>query len=217
MRVALASLLAAALATLLLATPASADTEGASELKAPHKLRRSIVMGFSVGAALAGASGYPNDVSKENDPAYFSDGGTLLGGGGEVFVMGAFADYLNFGFWGGSTSVSNGNYRSHGSGGGFRVEAFPLYELVPSLSGLGFFAKFGLGDAKLTSKDGSTPEAGGTQSYVGTGVFLEWKLWSMLGGHVSAGPSVEIDYVYAPSIDWHGGFVGGRLAFYGRP
>ncbi len=111
----------------------------------------------------------------------------MAGSSGSLFVMGALADYLNFGFWFGSGTFQNSDWKSSGSGGGLRVEAFPFVRLFPHLSGLGVLGEFGIGAAKLTSNTPGVPEASGTQSYLGSGVFYEWSFGSLFGGHFAVG------------------------------
>src|SRR5580693_5167514 len=66
--------------------------------------RDGLVMGLSIGVGASGASGYPNASSEIGDPNYYSSSNLLLDTGWKLFVMGAIADYVNFGAWGGSES-----------------------------------------------------------------------------------------------------------------
>jgi hypothetical protein len=192
--------------------PTSAD------LDRPHELRSGIVIGFDAGIGIAEASGYPNDINHIGDSSYYSATSAMLGGGGGMFVMGALADWVNFGFWFGIVRGGNGDFKTTGRGIGFRVETFPLYKLFPALSGLGVMGRFGIGSATIDTKlPGNYPQADGSQSYVGVGVFHEWKVLRMLGGHLSLGPTVDFDAIFSTSIEWHGTTVGGRIAFYGGP
>ena len=187
-------------------------------MNAAPKRRSGIVLGFSFGLGLAASSGYPNDSSKLGNPAYYSSTQPLPGSGESFFVMGALADYLNFGFWASVGHYGSSDWSSKGGGGGFRVEAFPLFSLAPRLRDLALFSQFGIGTAQLNFKGpGSFPEATGVQSILGIGTFYEWRLFDMIGGHVSAGPSLEYDAIFAPSIERHGFLAGGRLVFYGGP
>ena len=184
----------------------------------PHERRSGVAMGFDLGVGLAGSSGYPNDVSKIDDPSFYSSGGLLAGRGGSFFVMGAIADYVNFGLWFGSATYTNHDFRSTGVGGGFRVEAFPLYGLYPKLRDLAVFTKFGIGSTSLEVTTSNVyPRADGVQSFIGVGAFYEWRLFDMLHGHVAAGPSLEYDVIYSSSVERHGLLAGGRIIFYGGP
>lgn len=189
----------------------------ATSLDAPHTRRSGLALGFSLGGGIGSSSGYPNDSTKIDQPGYYSASGLLGGRGGSLFVMGALADYLNFGLMLSTATFQNGNWRSTGGGIGFRVEAFPLIRLAPKLADFGIFTQFGLGYTTLSAKAPGFPEADGLQSFIGVGAFYEWKLWSMLGGHVSAGPSLEYDAIFSRPIERHGALVGARLVFYGGP
>ena len=131
--------------------------------------------------------------------------------------MGALADYLNFGFWFGSGSFSNGDWHSTGGGGGLRVEAFPFVRLYPRLGGLGLLGQFGIGGANLTSSHPGHTEASGVQSFLGTGVFYEWSFGRFLGGHFGAGPSLEYDAMWSQPFERHGLVANARIVFYGGP
>jgi hypothetical protein len=205
--------------TASLVTSDGAARATSTDMDKPHKRRSGIAMGFSLGAGLAGSSGYPNDSTKIDVAGYYSQSDLLFGAGGSLFVMGALADYLNFGFWFGRASYGSSDWRSSGSGGGFRVEGFPLYVLVPKLRDLGIFTQLGLGSTSLEVKSttASYPKADGVQSFIGAGAFYEWRLFDMIGGHVAAGPSLEYDVTYSRSIERHGVLAGGRLVFYGGP
>jgi hypothetical protein len=200
------------------AAPVGGAQPETEEMNKPHLLRSGAVVGIDFGAGLAESSGYPNDVNRIGDPSAYSASGAMLGSGGSVFVMGALADYVNFGVWFGAVRASNGDFRSSGRGGGFRVEAFPLYRLVPALKDFGVMARFGIGGANLdTTLPGNYPGADGTQSYLGAGVFQEFRIFKMLGGHVSIGPALDYDAIFSRSIEWHGMTLGGRFVFYGGP
>jgi hypothetical protein len=188
-----------------------------SDLEAPNRLRSGLVVGLTVGAGVVGASGYPNDQTRIGDPAYYSASGWMLGAGESLFVMGALTDYLSFGFFYAHASSSNAHWRSSGDGGGLRVEAFPLVGLAPRWSGLGLFAQFGLGSGRLTSTTLGLPNAEGTQSFIGTGVFHEWSFGHVLGGHFGAGPALEYDAIWSQPFERHGLVASARFVFYGGP
>lgn len=163
------------------------------------------------------AAGYPNQASQIGDPTYYGAGGAMAGGGLNGYVMGALADVFNFGLWFGYTVIQNNDWRSEGVGGGFRLEAFPFYSLVPKIRDLGFFAQFGIGSANLEAQHGLYPGADGVQSYVSVGAFYEWTVLRMKHGHFTFAPSIEYDYVGARSIDRHTLGLGLRVAFYSGP
>jgi hypothetical protein len=186
------------------------------DVSAPPAVHRSgIAVGLSLGAGVGGASGYPNDSEEIHDPTMFSSSGWIPGAGVDIFGMGALTDYLNFGFWFSEDSYRSSGKRANATGIGFRVETFPLVTLYPRLEGLGFFAQFGIGIGKLVTP--SRPDAQGTQSTIGTGVFYEWPLGHLLGGHLGLGPSLEYDALWSVPFEEHGFIASGRVVFYGGP
>jgi hypothetical protein len=192
------------------------SAERASDPKIDQRTTRSgLVLELLVGAGVAGASGYPNNSDQIGDPNYYSSSNLLAGTGGMLFVGGAFADYLTFGVWLGRQTFHSRDWRSTGGGGGFRLEVFPLYALVPSLKNLGLEAQFGIGGTSLQALGGNYPEASGTQSFVGVGAFYEIPLFRAIGGHGTIGPSFEYDNIFTTSIDRGSSLLGVRLAFYG--
>jgi len=183
----------------------------------PSKVRSGIVLGLSVGAGAAAASGYPNDATKIGDPAYHSASGTMLGSSTSLLVMGALADYLNFGFWFAHAVFRNGDWRSDGNAGGLRVDAFPLVRLYPRLDGLGLFAQFGIGGGNLASSTPGEQGSSGTQSCAAAGALYEWSFGRVLGGHFGAGPSVEYDAIFSRPFERQGLVAAARFVFYGGP
>jgi hypothetical protein len=207
-------LVLAATAAAAAAVP-TGDRPASPDLDVAPRIRSGIVIGLSLGAGVAGASGYPNASSDIGDPAFYSASGFMTGTSGSFFVMGAISDYLNFGFWFGSGSFSNGDWRSRGGGAGLRVEAFPLVGLVPRLAGLGLLGQFGIGSANLTSSNPAQPEASGVQSFIGTGAFYEWSFGKLFGGHFAAGPSLEYDATFSRPFERNGLVASARIVFYG--
>jgi hypothetical protein len=207
----LAATAAAAAAVPTDAPPVSPDQD------APAKLRSGIVMGLSLGGGLAGASGYPNSSSEIGDPKFYSASGWMTGTDTTLVVMGALADALNFGFWVGSASFSNSDWRSTGGGGGLRLELFPFVRALPRIAGLGLLGQFGIGGANLTSAHPGHTEATGVQSFLGSGAFYEWSFGRFLGGHFGAGPSLEYDAMWSQPFERHGLVVNARIVFYGGP
>jgi len=200
------------------ALPGDADpskVDATTAFDGPPQRRAGVVIGGSIGAGLAGASGYPNNATRIDDPAYYASSGLLTGTGGSIFVLGALADYVNFGFWFGTQSASSSDWKSRGIAGGFRVEAFPLVSLFPKLADLSLFSHFGVGGATLDATRGQYPGADGVQSFLGVGAFYEWCLGKFLGGHFAAGPSIEYDAIFSRSIDRRGMLLGARVVWYG--
>jgi hypothetical protein len=176
--------------------------------------RSGIVVGLDLGGGIGRGAGYPNN-SNDVGKTDYSSSGWMPGSSGGLLVMGALADYLNFGFWFAEAGFRSGSQRASQVGIGLRVEAFPLVSLCPRLSGLGLFGQFGLGTAKLTAP--GVPQVGGTQSYIGTGLFYEWSFGRFLGGHFGVGPSIEYDAVFTTPYDQNGLVASARLVFYGGP
>ncbi len=185
------------------------------DLDVQPKRRNGIVLGLTLGAGLGGASGYPNDSQDIGDPTFHSSSGWMPGASETVLVMGAHTDYLNFGFWFGSSAFRSDDRRATAFGIGLRVEAFPLLTLFPRLDGLALFSEFGLGSGKLTIPN--RPDASGTQSVIGVGTFYEWSLAHFLGGHLGIGPSLEYDQVWSQPFEDHGFVLSARVVFYGGP
>jgi hypothetical protein len=189
----------------------------ATELEAPHRLRSGVVVGLALGTGLVGASGYPNDSARIGDSSYYAASGWMVGSSETLFVMGALTDYLSFGFWYGHASAGNGDWRSTGDGGGFRIEVFPLIAVLPRFDGLGLLAQFGVGGGNLSSKTTGLPATEGTQSFAAAGVLYEWSFAHALGGHFGAGPSLEYDAIFSLPFERHGLIASARLVFYGGP
>jgi hypothetical protein len=183
----------------------------------PAQSRSGVALGFHLALGTAQSSGYPNSYQRIDDPRFYSSSGPMVGGGGSLFLMGAIADYLNFGVFFGSRTYENSEFRSVGGAIGFRVEAFPLYGISPRLRDFGLFSQLGYGFTTLRPKRIDAEAADGMQSQAGLGAFYEWKLFRALGGHVSGGPLVGYDVIFSPSIVRHEGSLGARLVFYGGP
>jgi hypothetical protein len=214
---------AALLAALVLAAPGAraqltktGDAQHAADPSMDVRTTRSgLVVSVVLGFGVAGASGYPNNYSQIGDPNYYSSSNLMLGTGSALFIGGALADWINFGFWFGSQRFHSRDWQSTGSGGGFRVEVFPLFALYPTLKNLAVEAQFGLGGTSLQALGGDYPKASGTQSFIGIGSFYEFTLFHALGGHGVLGPELEYDNVYSTAIARGSGILGLRFAFYG--
>jgi hypothetical protein len=193
------------------------DVTPVTLLPADHRYRSGFAVGLSLGAGLGSASGYPNNSQDIGNPAYYSAGGFMAGGYGQLFVMGALSDYLSFGFWFGHSSLRNADWRSDGNGGGFRIECFPLVGIFPALQGLGILANLGIGSGTLTSTNPSLPQANGTQSFAGAGLFHEWGFAYGHDGHFAFGPALEFDAIWSQPFEQHGVVASARLAYYGGP
>jgi hypothetical protein len=196
-------------------TPTGAQDRKPDPEMQTRKVRSGLVIALMAGWGISGASGYPNNANQIGDPAYYSSSDVMVGSGGGLFVGGALADYLNFGFFFASRSFKSHDWQSRQSGFGVRVETFPLVYALPTLKNLGAFAEFGIGSAALDVVAPGYPEASGVQSFIGVGVMYEWKIFSLFGGHAVAGPTLEYDNVFAMPISSGAGILGVRVAFYG--
>jgi hypothetical protein len=205
--------------SLALAREARAADAPASDawLTRRPETRTGIQLGLTLGGGVAGSSGYPNNATKIGDPDYYSASGIMGGSTFSLLIMGALSDYLNFGFWFGSASFQNHDWRSTGGGGGFRLEVFPLYAWVPKLKNLGVAGQFGIGTTTLDAKFKANVSSDGTESFLGAGVFYEAPVARFLGGHAALGPSLEYDVIQARSIERNGMTLSLRAVFYGGP
>ncbi len=189
--------------------------DATTDFDGPATHRRGFILGLSAGFGAIGASGYPNNSTEIGDPTYFGSSGMMAGNGGSLLIMGAISDYVNFGLWFGRQSAQNSDWRSSGGAGGFRVEGFPLFRVYPKLRDLGVFSAFGIGSASLDEKNSTYVGAKGVQSFLGAGVFYEWSLGHLLGGHAAIGPTLEYDSIWSRSIETNGMLLGLRLVWYG--
>jgi hypothetical protein len=200
------------LAATTAAAPAYSEDAPAYFDVAP-KLRNGIVLGLAFGGGVGQGAGYPNNSQEIGDSQYHAASGWMPGTGFTLLVLGALTDYLNVGFWLGSSNFRSDNDRASAFGVGLRVEAFPFAVAYPRLEGLAAFTEFGLGSAKLTSA--GVTEAQGTQSYIGVGAFYEWSFAHFLGGHFAVGPSLEYDAAFSRPFEASGFLASGRFVFYG--
>jgi len=204
------------LAAAVSATPAPvADESSAVDFGAPPKIRNGLVLGLALGGGVGQGSGYPNNSQEIGDPQYYASSHVMPGTGFTFLVLGALTDYLNVGFWLGTSSFRSTDERVSAFGVGLRVETFPLIVVAPQLQGLGVFTEFGLGSARLTTEPGAQIEAQGTQSFIGVGAFYEWSFGHFLGGHFGIGPSLEYDTAFSRPFDENGLVASARIVFYG--
>jgi hypothetical protein len=189
------------------------DKKADSELQ-KRSVRSGLLVELSLGYGVAGASGYPNNSNQIGDPNFYSSSDAMLGSGAGLFLGGAIADYLNFGFFFEGQSFKSKQWQGNASGFGLKLETFPLVYAVPTLKNLGAYAQFGIGSAKLDVIAPGYPEASGVQSFLGVGVTYEFKIFRLFGGHAVAGPTIEYDAVYSQAISTSAFLIGGRLAYY---
>jgi len=193
-------------------TPEKADDPAMRAVE--HERRAGLVVTLSPGVAFAGASGYPNDAKLIGNPAYYSESPLLVGTSGTITIMGALTDYLSFGFMMNSARFETEKWKSTGVAFGFRAEVFPLVKLFPTLADTGIYGQAGIGGTELQAK-GPYPSADGTSSFLGLGLLHEFRFTTLLGGHLSGGPYLEYNAIFAESAERHWLASGFRLAFYG--
>lgn len=198
--------------------PPAADVAEDPTLRRTVAERRSgVVIGVAGGLGLAGASGYPNSARLYGNPDYYSESPLLGGWSTTFFFMGALTDYVSFGPMLNIARFQSEKWKSTGFGIGFRVEVFPLVRLAsisPSLADTSIYGQAGAGATELKA-EGNYPSADGTQSFMGIGLHHELRLLRLLGGHVSGGPFVEYDAIFAKTAERHWASGGLRLAWYG--
>jgi hypothetical protein len=208
----------------LLAAPAAAaaavptptgETSEVTELSVPHEKRSGVAVGLTFGEGVVAASGYPNNALEIGQPAYHSATGPMAGLSTTLLVMGALADSLNVGLWFSHAVARGSDWQSEANAGGLRVEAFPFIRLAPHVEGLGFLAQFGVGGGHLTPSGATSSSSSGTQSFVGAGVFYEWRIVGALGGHFGAGPALEYDAIWSQPFERQGLLACARVVFYG--
>jgi hypothetical protein len=177
-------------------------------------LRRSdVAIGLSLGVALGGVSGYPNDVQKLNDPAYEANLGAAAGGAGALWLGGALRDWFVFGVGYASSTTTGHGYTSVARDFILHIEGFPLFAKGGVWQNLALIGDFGGGAQKIT-KQGLTSGDGGAMAFVAFGVLYEPL---RLGDHFSGGPVVEVTEQFSASLNAMlvtGGF---QIAFYGGP
>jgi hypothetical protein len=195
------------------ATPAKADKPPRWETAKPER-RGGFAMGMSVAAGLGASNGYPNDSKKIGRSAYYTESGLGLGTGSGIWLGGALADWLSFGFgFGFSTVIAKGS-TSPAPLGFFHTDVFPLYALGGGLRDLGTTFEFGLGFPKtVATKTETTIIEGGGSSFVFAGVFWEpLKVWKL-----RMGPLVGAHYLFSESIKRPLALAGFRLTLYTAP
>jgi hypothetical protein len=185
------------------------------DLDKPAERRSGLVIGITYGAGLAGSSGYPNNSNYIGAPGFYASSGWMVGSGGNVLVMGALTDWLNFGFWGGAATFGNGQWHSTGGGGGFRLEIFPVYSLGGAFRDVAVYTQVGIGSTTLAPKDDPSDVRSGVGSFLAAGVLYEFWLAKALGGHFALGPDLQYDSIFSEPMERHGAILGLRFLWYG--
>lgn len=187
-----------------------------ANLDTPAERRSGVVFGAVLGAGAIDVTGYPNSASHLGVNGYHHNSGAVAGFASRFFLMGALADTFNVGVWFGGISGENSSDKASARGGGFRVEAFPLYAVSPRLRDLGLSLQLGVGTAVADKKDKSL-SVDGTESFIGGGPLWEISHNKLIGLNATTGISLEYQFVTSQSIASHGVMLGARIAFYGGP
>lgn len=211
----LTAILATLFGFLAVARVAKADVGDVESNYDPGRAKRrsDVVVAASFGGALGAASGYPNELTKLNDPRYEADTGFAAGAGGSAFIGGALRDWLVFGIGVSSATVGGHGFRSAGTAFIFHVEGYPLFAYGGPFQDLGVFGEFGAGGRSI-QRDGASAAEGGFLSVVSLGAVYEAL---HLGTHLSAGPVLQLSHQWSQSLTADVVVGGVRLAFYGGP
>src|SRR5262249_10842601 len=138
---------------------------------APATRRSGFTFGVLGGLSFGSVEGYPNDLSKLDNPVYKS-ATSGVGSSGMLYIGGALTDWFTFGF--GLSSSSYGSSRLVSKSGAFlfHLEAFPLWQRGGTLRDVAIFADFGTGTATIKRRsDDVEHSASGSLSIVGLGAF----------------------------------------------
>jgi hypothetical protein len=177
----------------------------------PAQRRSGFVATFDLGFGLGQASGYPNEVSKIDDPDYESSTGAAFASTWSLWAGGALRDWFTFGLGVMSLGAGSGDIKAGSTAFILHVEAFPLWSLGGKLRDVSVYSHFGAGGLSITG--GPEKAEGGLMSVLGGGVGYE--LWRL--GHFAIGPVLEGSYMYSQSGEAFGVFAALRSSFYGGP
>jgi hypothetical protein len=190
---------------------AAAEDEWDGGYAGKAQRRSGFAAGFDLGFGLGSASGYPNEVSKIDDPDYESSTGATLGSTWSLWAGGALRDWFTFGLGLMSLGAASNEIKAGGSAFILHIETFPLWSLGGRLRDVSVYTHFGAGS--MVIKGGPEQADGGLMSVLGGGVGYE--LWRP--GHFAIGPVLEGSYLYSQSGEAFGIFAVARASFYGGP
>jgi hypothetical protein len=173
--------------------------------------RSGFVASLGLGMGVSAAQGYPNEVSKIDDPAYESETGAALGSTNTIWIGGALRDWFTFGLGLAAFGMKSGDLEAGASGFIVHVEAFPFYTLGGKFRDLAFYTDLGAGG--LVIEGGVEKADGGFISFIGAGSSFELFRF----GHFALGPTLGGIYTSSQSAMAGGAFLGFRGTFYGGP
>jgi len=175
-----------------------------------NERRADFVFGLSPSLVLMSANGYPNEVSKIDNPAYHSKSGFAAGPGVAAWIGGALTDWFTFGVGGIYLSASGADSKTTGGAFLIRLETFPFYKF--GLKDLGVYASFGAGGLSLDGQNGK--HAGGSFASVGGGG-VAYEVVRL--GHFAIAPTAEYLLVASETLTSNQALIGVRVVFYGGP
>src|SRR4051812_8704827 len=181
---------------------------GRSSMK--NERRSDFVFGLSPSVVFMSANGYPNEVSKIDNPAYHAKSGFAAGPGVEAWIGGALTDWFTFGIGGLYLNASGTDSRATGGAFLIRLETFPFYKF--GLKDLAVYANFGAGGLSLHGESGK--RAGGSFASVGGGG-LAYELVRL--GHFAIAPTAEYLLIASETLTSSQALIGARVVFYGGP
>jgi hypothetical protein len=200
---------AAALLTPAVALAENEGWDGGYDIKAERRSGFAAAVGLGVGFGMA--DGYPNALSKQNNPLYESNIDAGVGSNWSLWAGGALRDWFIFGLGGAGFGAGQGKLKASGGAFILHVEAFPAWSLGGRFRDLSAFAEFGAGG--MTIEGGPEKADAGLLSVLGFGVNYELFRW----GHIELGPTLSSNYMYSESMSAFGVFAGVRSTFYGGP
>lgn len=190
---------------------AAAEEEWDGGYAGKAERRSGFAAGFNLGFGLGSASGYPNEISKIDDPDYESSTGAAFGSTWSLWAGGALRDWFTFGLGLMAFGAASKDIEAGGSAFILHIETFPLWSLGGRLRDVSVYTNLGAGSMALTG--GPEKADGGLMSVLGGGVGYE--LWRP--GSFAIGPVLEGSYLYSQSGEAFGVFAGIRSSFYGGP
>ena len=194
------------------AAPTTAD-----DGSVPHRLRSGVVVGFALAEGSAARRRLPQQLERHRQPRYHTASGWMPGLGGTVLVMGALADYINFGFWYAHAAFGDSGRRASQDGVGLRVEAFPFVAPLARMGGARRVLRVRLRHGQARYARSAAGAAAPSRSSA-SGVLYEWSVAPLSSAATSAiGPSLEYDAVVHGPFEQHGLIANLRLVFYGGP
>jgi hypothetical protein len=180
----------------------------------PATRRSGFMAAATAGLSFGTVTGYPNDFSKWDQPAYRSST-SGIGNGGAFYFGGALTDWFTFAIGFESSSYGGSRNVSREWAFLFHVDTFPLMSLGRGYRDIGVFAEVGTGMATIHRRSDETEFASsGALSIGGLGAFWEAaRIW----GHLAVGPYIQGTFQTSDPLTRIFGVAGLRLAFYGGP